>query len=127
MNALKIDCHKCQNHCCDRIPKLVPVLLPDEEEKFAAFSEKIKTPYQRISILKKNREGLCIFLDKKTKRCSRYEERPLECQLYPLLFDFSQDKPQLKIDERYCSSLDTLQFNKRELSRILSNLVLPEK
>jgi len=34
----------------------------------------------------KNRKGCCVFYDSKTKKCKVYENRPLGCRIYPIIF-----------------------------------------
>jgi len=33
-----------------------------------------------------NREGYCVFYDKKRRRCRVYKYRPLGCRIYPIIF-----------------------------------------
>ena len=33
-----------------------------------------------------NREGHCVFYDKKRRRCRVYKYRPLGCRIYPIIF-----------------------------------------
>ncbi|MCL5876599.1 MAG: YkgJ family cysteine cluster protein [Candidatus Bathyarchaeota archaeon] len=35
----------------------------------------------------KNRDGYCIFYDRKNRRCSEYANRPSGCRVYPVIVD----------------------------------------
>jgi Fe-S-cluster containining protein len=89
-----IDCTICKRHCCGMIPDLIPVLLPDEVSKYPEKDREFKWG---LWILKQ-KEDICIF--KGSSGCSIYEQRPLECQLYPYLIDL--DNLGVKLDDRYC-------------------------
>ena len=116
---ISISCIGCEKHCCGENPHLTPVLLP-EETHLDAYSKEIKTTYGIIRVLDKKTNGNCIFIDDKTRLCTRYSERPLECQLYPLLLDFSDpNKPSFKVDKRYCQNRNTLDF---DLKKVLEHL-----
>lgn len=123
---IQINCNRCKNHCCGKNPYLTPVLLPSEEERFKKHSKVIKTPYRKIRLLSKKDNGNCIFLDDKTIKCTIYEERPLECQLYPFLLDFSQEKPSAKLDTRFCPHLKTISFDKEKISVFVQGHSFPK-
>lgn len=114
---IKINCTNCSNHCCGKNPNLTPVLTPDEEKRFKRYSIAFQTPYGTVRKLSKKSNGNCIFLDDNANTCTRYEERPLECLLYPYLLDFSKTPPSIKLDTRFCPHLQTLETN---IPKILS-------
>ena len=123
---IKIDCNKCNNHCCGKNPYLTSVLLPSEEERFKDHSQSVKTPYRKMQVLRKKANGNCIFLDDKTTKCTIYDKRPLECQLYPFLLDFSKGKPDVKLDERFCPHLKTLSFDKNKIYAFIQKHSFPK-
>jgi len=114
-----ISCKGCYNNCCKH-PYLTPILLPSEEKEFEKYSRVIETPFEKIRLLQKKENGSCIFLEDKTLRCTIYEKRPLECQIYPFLLDFSNEKVNVKLDKRYCPHLKTLKFDKEELESFVN-------
>lgn len=94
--------------------------MPSEEKEFEKYSRVIETPFEKIRLLQKKENGSCIFLEDKTLRCTIYEKRPLECQIYPFLLDFSNEKVTVKLDKRYCPHLKTLKFDKEELESFVN-------
>jgi|SRR3989339_276170 len=123
---ISVNCSNCINHCCGYNPLLTPVLLPSEEERFKDYSTKVVTPHREMFMLKKGEDENCIFLDNVTIRCNIYEQRPLECMLYPFLLDFSNGKARVKLDERFCPNLKTLEFNMDKINTILNKHEFPE-
>jgi Fe-S-cluster containining protein len=79
------------------------VLLPSEEKRFRKYSETMSTPLRKMLVLKK-KNGHCIFFDTASDKCKIYQERPLECRLYPFLLDFSKKRTGAFLDKRYCKS-----------------------
>lgn len=110
---LKITCTNCNNRCCQN--PLTPILLVSEEEKFIDFSKLVQTAFRDMKVLKKKDNETCIFLDNEKKLCSNYENRPLECKIYPYLLDFSSGETNIKLDTRFCPSLHTLSSDVSEL------------
>lgn len=123
---IHIDCSGCGNHCCGRNPSLTPVLLPSEEDRFKEHSVIVRTPNRELRVLAKKENGNCVFLDDKAMRCTVYGERPLECKLYPFLLDFSKEKPDAKLDRRFCPHLRTLQFGRGKISEFIKKHSFPE-
>ena len=58
-----------------------------------------------------NREGYCVFYDKKRRRCRVYKYRPLGCRIYPIIF--SEDEG-IIVDD-LCPMKDTV--SKSEMRR----------
>lgn len=38
-------------------------------------------------IVLKNNKNFCVFYDVNTKRCKIYEDRPIGCRFYPIIYD----------------------------------------
>lgn len=104
---LKINCQVCAAVCC-RDP-LTPILLVSEEVQLDKSSRIVQTPFRNMKVLRKRENGDCIFIDNQKMTCTNYNLRPLECRIYPYLLDFSKGKLDVKLDERFCPSLSTLQ------------------
>lgn len=121
--AMRINCDGCQNSCCSN-PHLTPVLLPSEEIKFKRQSVRIKTPFKQMFVLKKE-SNKCIFLDVNTMCCKIYRKRPLECQLYPFLLDFTKGI-NIKLDDRFCPHMDLLVYKKRDIVDFVKKHNFPE-
>lgn len=118
---IDINCKGCNNHCCGENPTLTPVLLPEEAKRLKNYVKAINTHWGLIYVLEKKANGTCIFLDEDTRRCSRYEERPLECKLYPLLLDFSQKQPTARLNLPQCPNISTLIFDEKKIKKFISN------
>mgnify|MGYP000029319360 CR=1 FL=1 len=56
------------------------------------FPEKYFVNYNGQVPKLKNIEGHCVFLDVRTGKCKIYENRPLGCRLYPLVYDAKEDR-----------------------------------
>lgn len=121
---ISINCDECNKNCCQN-PHLTPILLPYEEKRFKNYSRKIKTPFRDMFVLIKKNNGPCIFLDDKTKKCTTYQKRPLECTLYPFLLDFEKTKATVKLDKRFCPHIKTLKFDKEKIIAFLNKNEFP--
>lgn len=121
---IQFNCTGCTNNCCQN-PSLTPVFLPFEEKQFKKYSRKIKTPFKDIFVMKKENNA-CIFLDA-SKKCKIHANRPIECQLYPLLLDFEASNPSVKLDKRFCPKLNTFKLNKEKIALFINSLNLPKE
>ena len=50
----------------------------------------------------------------------------MECQLYPFVLDFSGEKPDAKLDERFCPHLRTLVADKERISKLVKRQDFPK-
>lgn len=94
-----IDCSLCKKHCCGQIPKLRPVLLPEEVDNFKEEDREFKFGVWLL----KQFDGKCVYRGE--DGCTIYENRPLECRLYPYIFDFN-DPFLVVLDDRFCEQYD---------------------
>ena len=101
---MSIDCSVCKEHCCGGSPVLAPILFPDEENKFTE-EEKEMLPGEKVWRIKRNKEGLCIFLNE-NKRCTIYDRRPEECRAYPWLYKFHSDGTVSLLLSKMCPQRD---------------------
>jgi Fe-S-cluster containining protein len=120
---ININCAGC-NICCQN-PHLAPVLLPSEKERLKKYSRKVETPHKTMFVLSKKKNGNCVFLDDKIKRCVIYSNRPLECVLYPFLLDF-RNAINIKLDKRFCPRLKTLEFDKEKILSLIRQKKFPK-
>jgi Fe-S-cluster containining protein len=74
-----------------------------------------------MKVLAKKKNGNCIFLDDKNKKCTIYKKRPLECKIYPFLLDFSGKKPDVKLDTRFCPNLLSLSAKKEKILKLIQS------
>ena len=124
---ISVNCANCPNHCCGMNPGLTPVLLSSEEEYFRENSSSVKTPYREMRLLKKKIGGNCIFLDDKTRKCSIYENRPLEYRLFPFLLSFDMlGIVDVKLDSKNCSNISTLVSDKEKVLSFLKKYDFPK-
>ena len=71
-------------------------------------------------LLGKKDNGNCTFFDEENRICKVYENRLLECRLFPFLLSFEDvTKPSVRLDLENCPHLSTLVADKE---RILSFL-----
>ena len=85
------NCSNCQSHCCGGSPVNPPVVLPYELIKFRP-----EDLYEDRGVFRLVREnGTCKFLDGKT--CSIYDKRPMECRIYPWVFDWDGNQLNFKL------------------------------
>ena len=120
---VSIDCSDCKKHCCGDIKELRPIMMPWEEDIFEEFCDMIKKPSHDMLVLKRKSDGNCIFLDGKAVKCKIYDERPLECRIYPLLLKFPDGKLSVVVDKRFCKNLSRLKFDeKKVLSELKKNM-----
>ncbi len=52
----------------------------------------------------RNRKGFCVFYDIDKKRCVVYEDKPLGCNVYPVILDVDEEV----IIDSICSSKDSI-------------------
>jgi Fe-S-cluster containining protein len=121
---LKINCNGCSNSCCNN-PSLTPVLLASEEELFLESLVVVETPFRNMRVLRKRENGSCVFLDDEQMLCTTYSSRPLECRIYPYLLDFSKGSVDIKLDERFCPSLSSLQTNINQIRDYIRGFEYP--
>ena len=53
----------------------------------------------------KNMDGHCVFYDPVSTLCKIYNERPMGCRFYPIIYDADNDKC---IVDEYCPSASTV-------------------
>ena len=89
---LAYDCSKCPAYCCSyptiditerdlkRLARHFEVDVETARERFTKIKDGIMVlRHQRDHIF----DSVCMFLDKKTRRCTIYEARPKVCHTYP--------------------------------------------
>jgi uncharacterized protein len=106
MSMINIDCKNCDGRCCtSRKRKLFVVLTPQEIDKYKDFSTNLDTENYKLTILKKDNSGNCIFYDEKENLCKSYLDRPFECRMYPCIIIYDKEV-KLKIDKMVCPKTD---------------------
>lgn len=81
-----MDCSNC-GVCCTETEMLLSKKDIKRLEK-KGFSQKqfVNFDKQGYAVLK-NREGYCVFYDRKNRLCSVYAIRPAGCRVYPVIVD----------------------------------------
>lgn len=83
-------CNSCKHQsCCTN--SVVPLVFSYDFEKLksigksgSAFVKEIKVGGRSVnSIKKKENSNICVFWDEDKKGCSIYQDRPLDCKVYP--------------------------------------------
>jgi len=91
---LRYSCAKCPAYCCsypdievtprdiERLAKRFSLGYRDAEERFTKVE-----PKEKVRLLRHQKDTVfdtvCMFLDRKTRRCTVYESRPGVCRDYP--------------------------------------------
>ena len=90
-----IDCSKCldRGSCCGPIP-ISKEIIEKHRDKFQVDKFKEFETEKGITILTDDLG--CIFLDRKTKLCVIYEDRPTVCKLYGTTKDIKLACPYFK-------------------------------
>jgi len=89
---LSYDCAKCPAYCCSY--ETIGVNRRDVKRLARHFDVDVETAERRFTKMKDGERVLrhqkdaiygsvCMFLDKKTRRCTIYEARPAVCHEYP--------------------------------------------
>ena len=89
---IRYDCSKCPAYCCsydeiaidkrdlNRLAKHFGIDVDDAEERFTKIrGGSVVLRHQKDATF----GSVCIFLDRKTRRCTVYEARPGVCRDYP--------------------------------------------
>jgi len=81
-----MECLECGD-CCLETEMLLSKKDIDRFEKKGFKSKYFSRQNNEGYVVLKNRKGHCIFFDVEQKRCKIYEDRPMGCRLYPIIFD----------------------------------------
>jgi len=56
----------------------------------------------------RNIDSYCYFYDNKQRVCKIYEQRPLGCRIYPIIYIYEEN---IVTVDSYCPASDTVTFN----------------
>ena len=73
---IRKSCQTCDGRCC----QVMDVLLNEEEESKYHHTVNYNDFLTRQVLLKKHKDGWCVYFDRKNRRCSIYEDRPSACK-----------------------------------------------
>jgi Fe-S-cluster containining protein len=78
-------CRRCKGQCC--YVKHMVVLLDKEQEerKLHQYRYEKKNVHgcgEKTAVLKKRKDGSCVYYDREKKRCSIYRRRPRACKTF---------------------------------------------
>lgn len=91
-----LNCSVCKNHCCGQNSDVhAPIILPHEINNFDSAD---LTDENGVFQLKRAENGFCKFLNE-NKQCTIYENRPLECRLYPWIMRFDGNGVSLELHD----------------------------
>lgn len=82
---VKFKCIKCGVCCVGTQMEL----LPEDVERLEALGYRLEdfAVFDGVVYRLKNVDGHCVFYDPGTSTCKIYENRPIGCRLYPLVYD----------------------------------------
>ncbi len=106
---VKFKCIKCGVCCIGTQMEL----LPEDIERIEALGYRLEdfAVFDGDIYRLKNVDGHCVFYDPSTSLCKIYENRPIGCRLYPLVYDGSA----VYVD-RTCPTWNTV--SRREVERL---------
>ena len=100
-NSSYIDlCSTCTQNCCETVD-CAPV-FPSDLKKLASIKKntskyiknlKLADGKHLMQIKKKPNSNQCIFFDGEKKQCMIYENRPLDCRMYPFDIEVINGEP----------------------------------
>ena len=124
-------CIECTSKCCTNretvvlFPSEVASFnkkVPDAENAIMEFTNKNGTT---INTLKQTTKRKCYFLQEDGK-CGIYENRPLECKIYPVIMEFSDEATKKKknffVKKEYCPLSDKIKVNEKELQKEIEKI-----
>ncbi len=96
-------CERCTGLCCraEASWKAVPLTKAEQErEPFKSISVPSKEHPEQVVFYFDETDGCCRFLDRVTRRCTIYHERPeacrrFDCRTQPWMSPFFKDNPQM--------------------------------
>lgn len=111
-------CLKC-GKCCLNTEM---ILLDEDIKRIQKLGYKIDFFVRKLhnyNVLK-NTRGHCVFFEPKSKKCKIYENRPLGCRLYPIIYD---DEKGVSVDP-YCPLAHTVTSEELEkASKVISQII----
>jgi uncharacterized protein len=81
-----MDCSNCGVCCTETEMLLSKKDIKRLEKKGFSQNQFVNFDKQGYAVLK-NREGYCVFYDRKNHFCSVYADRPAGCRVYPVIVD----------------------------------------
>lgn len=79
-----IDCSQCQKKgCCCGIVPISKEVAKETENLAQVKPEKVVEIEGKLYII--TEDGLCVYLNRKTKECMIYDKRPMICRDYGLI------------------------------------------
>ncbi|WP_069806786.1 YkgJ family cysteine cluster protein [Vulcanisaeta thermophila] len=107
---VKMKCTKC-GRCCFNTEM---ELLPEDVERLVRLGYPIEYFATVVNgvVRLRNVNGHCVFLNENTMECTVYENRPIGCRIYPVVYD-DVEGPYI---DRECPAWDTV--DKGELKRL---------
>ena len=81
-----MDCSNCGVCCTETEMLLSKKDIKRLEKKGFSQNQFVNFDKQDYAVLK-NREGYCVFYDRKNHSCSVYADRPVGCRVYPVIVD----------------------------------------
>ena len=74
-------CRRCPGHCC-AVKDLVVVLDREKVDRTLNRYRYEKDKGLNVYVLKRRKDGSCVYFDRDKKRCSIYHRRPHSCKAF---------------------------------------------
>ncbi len=117
-------CLKCKG-CCRFINK-DSIFRPSVSKDFAIKHNIQRDNLKKIKLIKEKNLFYCPFLELKTNKCKIYDERPLDCRLYPFLLLDIENKVYLGIDENCLFYKERKNFLESKIEEAVEELEAPK-
>lgn len=114
----RYDCSKCPGYCCSydqievshhdikRLAKHLEITPAVAEKRYTKIDEgKVVLRHHKDEYF----TSMCVFFDRKARRCTVYEARPHPCRTYPYgaacgYYDFLQFEREHQADDEYVAT-----------------------
>jgi Fe-S-cluster containining protein len=109
------------------------ILLREDIERIASlgFNAEEFVVYSKGFYRLKNIDGMCVFLNPKTRLCSIYDWRPKGCRLYPIVYVVGGYFEEITVDNS-CPQAHTVDDNdirlaSSQIADLVSNILREKK
>jgi Fe-S-cluster containining protein len=103
-----MDCSNCGVCCTETEMLLSKKDIKCLEKRGFSQNQFVNFDENGYAVLK-NHDGYCVFYDLKNHKCSVYEDRPVGCRVYPVIFD---EETGIVLDD-ICKSRNTIALEEK--------------
>ncbi|MGI6253694.1 MAG: YkgJ family cysteine cluster protein [Synergistaceae bacterium] len=131
--GLRFSCIAC-GRCCRGEPGAI-YFTPEEEQALASrfnlslqeFRDRYTTSRWEAPSIREKRWGDCIFHDEKTNLCLVYEDRPMQCRLFPFWPSLLRTRKAWNRAAQYCPGMnDGELYDEERIAALLDACPFPD-